>query len=95
MIHLGRLPIPNRCISNRDCMSVVSNNHPIDWCGSAVYIIILIAFGSDQREMFRDLIDALTEKLYENRGNIVRMQNIDSYEDFMKWLRSSMEDEHF
>ena len=45
--------------------------------------------------MFRDLIDALTEKLYENRGNIVRMQYIDSYEDFMKWLRSSMEDEHF
>ena len=76
-------------------MSVVINDHPIDWCGSAVYIIILIAFGSDQREMFRDLIDALTEKLYKNRGNIVRMQNIGSYEDFMKWLRSSMEDEHF
>ena len=47
------LPHSLKMKANVNCMSVVINDHPIDWCGSAVYIIILIAFGSDQRDVPR------------------------------------------
>lgn len=74
--------------ARQNCFSIVINETPIDWNGSDVYIIILIAFSKENRLMFRDFVDSLINKLYESRDNIISMQRINSYEEFIRWIEN-------
>lgn len=38
--------------------------------------------------MFRDFVDSLINKLYESRDNIISMQRINSYEEFIRWIEN-------
>lgn len=82
------LPHSLQMNARQNCFSIVINETPIDWNGSDVYIIILIAFSKENRLMFRDFVDSLINKLYESRDNIISMQRINSYEEFIRWIEN-------
>ena len=82
------LPHSLQMNARQNCFSIVINDVPMKWNGSDVYIVILIAFSKENRLMFRDFVDSLINKLYESRDNIVSMQKIKSYEEFIRWIEN-------
>ncbi|MCH1939829.1 BglG family transcription antiterminator [Holdemania massiliensis] len=82
------LPHSLQMNAKQNCFSIVINDMPINWNGNDVYIVILIAFSNETRLMFRDFVDSLINKLYESKDNILSMQKISSYEEFIQWIKN-------
>lgn len=79
-------PIDPCAISTAIAVSI--HPSPINWNGNKVHVVFMLAIHEEDRILFRDIFDLVTETLL-NKKNFQTLLNTKSYEDFIKFLISS------
>lgn len=89
---LVAIPHTLQMCANRTQIAVATFTHPIDWAGTPVRLVLLVAFSSNDRLLFRETFDQLVITLSEPR-NIHRLTaNADSFDRFLTELNQLMQD---
>lgn len=87
------VPHPLTPLARRSFLSIVINDHPMDWDGQDVYLIMLIGMSSDDQKqiwrLFEDLLGVLA-----NPRNVAQLLKSNSYSDFMGNLASLITNRH-
>ncbi|RGF60435.1 PRD domain-containing protein [Coprobacillus sp. AF36-10BH] len=63
---------------------IVINKKSMNWNGSQVNVVILIAGSQNDRFLFRELTDALTSKMYSSTSLLTGFLECNQYEDVLK-----------
>ncbi|MGB4661031.1 MAG: PTS sugar transporter subunit IIA [Mobilitalea sp.] len=83
------LPHPIDMCSFSTAIAVSIHPNAIDWNGSKVHVVFMLAINEEDRILFRDIFDLVTEILL-NKKNFQTLLNTKNYEDFIQLLISSV-----
>ncbi|MCA0293821.1 MAG: PTS sugar transporter subunit IIA [Actinobacteria bacterium] len=79
--------------AQRTSIAVATFGEPIDWAGTPVRLVLLVAFSAQDRNLFRDTFDQLVITLTEPR-NVVRLVESDgTFGGFLRQLGELMQAE--
>jgi lichenan operon transcriptional antiterminator len=79
--------------AQRTSIAVAVFDHPIDWAGTPVKLVLLVAFSSTDRNLFRDTFDQLVISLTEPRNVQRLIDHGHTLPDFLAELGRLMQDE--
>ncbi len=83
------LPHPIDMCALSTAIAVSIHPSPIEWNGNKVHVVFMLAIHEEDRILFRDIFDLVTEILL-NKKNFQSLLNTKTYEDFIKMLISSV-----
>ena len=83
------LPHPIDMCSLSTAIAVSIHPSPIEWNGNKVHVVFMLAIHEEDRMLFRDIFDLVTEILL-NKKNFQSLLNTKTYEEFIKMLISSV-----
>ncbi len=87
----GQVAIPHAIKMNakRTGIYVLINSSGVDWAGTVVKMVLLIAISKEDRKIFSEVFDAFSALLTEER-NVKKLSSVLEYEEFIQSLIESI-----